>query len=92
MKPQTIINTLIIAAGLVLLASCCAGCNSTKFTKTAAGDVTISNQRWCWQTDSYTCNWTSNSASLEVNKSGADAKAVVDIINATATAAGNALK
>ena len=75
---------------IVLLA--CAGCNTTEFTKTAAGDVTIKNKRYLWSTDSYEASWSTNGATLDVNKSGADAKAVVDIINATATAAGNALK
>lgn len=72
---------------IVLILTCCTGCNSTKFTKSANGDVSISNTRWFWTTDSYACNWTSNSASLDVNKSAPDTQALNNAIAAVINAA-----
>ena len=74
----------------VLLVALCAGCNTTKFTKSANGDVSISNTRWLWTTDSYACNWTSNSASLDVNKSAPDTEALNSAITAVISAAAKA--
>ena len=82
-----IVNTLIIAAGLALFAGCVTGCNTTTFSKSSAGDVVIHNTRWFWSTDSYTANWTTNGASLEVNKSGVDAAALGAVVQAAVTAA-----
>ena len=81
------INSIIIAAGLALLAVSLCGCNTTKFTKAADGTVTIENKRLFWSTDSYAANWSTNGASLEVNKSGTDSAALAALVSAAVTAA-----
>jgi hypothetical protein len=80
-----------VGALLIVAASCVTGCNTISYEKDG---TKISCKRAFWNTESYVVelNPTNGAAKLEVNKSGVDAKAITDIITATATAAGNALK
>lgn len=88
MKQFKFIAALIAIAAI--FATC--GCNTTTFTKTADGAVTIVNQRTLWTTDSYDCQWNTNGASLSVNKSGVDSQAVAAIGQLLIQAAGTAAK
>lgn len=84
---KKILSLLLIPSALALT-----GCNTTTFTKTADGSVTIKNQRCLWTTDSYDCQWNTNGASLTVNKSGVDAAALQAIGQLALQAAGTAAK
>lgn len=88
---RTILNALLIAAGLALLLSLC-GCNTTKFTKSPDGAVTIENRRMFWTTDSYECQWSTNGAMLNVNKSGVDTAALQALGQLAIQAAGATTK
>ena len=79
-----------VGALLIAMQSCFTGCAKITYKQ---GNVEVTSIRAFWKTESYIADvGTNGTAKLEVNKSGADAKAIVDIINATATAAGAALK
>ena len=78
-----------VGALLIAAASCVTGCNTISYEN---GDTKVSCRRAFWNTESYVVEFgTNGTAKLEVNKSGADAKALLDVINATAAAASKAI-
>lgn len=76
---------LLIAAAFALT-----GCNTTTFTKTADGSVSIVNRRCLWTTDSYDCQWNTNGASLTVNKSGTDKESLGALLDVAKSLANKA--
>ena len=84
-----IASTAVLLIGGVALCLFLTGCNTTQFTQTKADgtSVTIKNSRLFWTTDSYACTWNTNGASLDVNKSGVDAAAIANVVQAAITAA-----
>ena len=81
---KTLINSLIIGAGVVLLVGSCAGCARITYTK---GDTKVSSTRAFWKTESYVCRIETNGiATLEVNKSGVDTEALNSALTAVTTA------
>ena len=79
-----------LGACLIAASSCVTGCNTISYEN---GGTKVSCRRAFWNTESYAVEFSTNgTAKLEVNKSGVDAKAITDIITATATAAGAAIK
>lgn len=84
---KKILSLLLIPSALALT-----GCNITEFNKNADGSTSIRSHRFLWSTDSYTCQWNTNGASLTVNKSGVDAAALQAIGQLALQAAGTAAK
>lgn len=66
------------------------GCNTITYQQ---GDTKVTCRRAFWSTESYSVKFDTNGvASLDVNKSGVDAKAIADIVTAAANAAIGAVK
>lgn len=84
----TLLTALLMAA--VLITGCCA----TSYTLKQPGgqEITVKNNRFFWATDSYSVNFSTNGASISVNKSSTDSAAIGAVAEGVAKGLASAVK